>query len=145
MGEYKAREHHDRHLEPPLELPDGTVWRIRYPKFKDIDAQYQRAQGRLDALKAEAETARQEAEQRGEDGDRAGREVINQYPGDPEDLTIPYLTAERLALFIVPEVTAREVLERIGNELDLAVLFECWERVSQEISGEAAKKRMRGR
>ena len=152
MKTYKAREYHDRSLFS-IELEDGTTWRVRYPKVSDLDmlaqlreTQTARFQAHMDRLKALAEEARVAAEAGGEDGDRAARALIDAQPdADPEDVRKEYLHAEVLAAFISPAVTAAEVLRRIGDEYDLDFLYERHEELMQALTGDAAKKRLRGR
>ena len=151
MKTYKAREYHDRPLFS-IELEDGTTWRVRYPKVSDLDmlaqlreTQTARFQAHMDRLKALAEEARVAAEAGGEDGDRAARALIDAQPdADPEDVRKEYLHAEVLAAFISPAVTAAEVLRRIGDEYDLDFLYERHEELMQTLTGNAAKKRLRG-
>ena len=152
MKTYKAREYHDRPLFS-IELEDGTTWRVRYPKVSDLDmlgemreAQKARFQGHVDHLKAIAEEARVAAEAGGEDGDAAARAILAAQPDeDPEDTRKEYLHAEVLAAFIAPAVSASEVLRRIGDEYDLDFLYERHEELMQVLTGDAAKKRLRGR
>lgn len=151
MKAYKSRDYHDRALFP-IELSDGTLWRLRYPKISDLDlmddireAQTARFKAHTAALLSQAEEARSSAEAGGEDGDKAARALIAAQERDPEDITKPYLIAEVLAAFITPEVTPSEVLRRIAGEMDLDTLFEMHEELLAAMTGEAAKKRVRGR
>lgn len=152
MKTYNPREYHNRPLTL-IELEDGTSWRIRQPKLQDLDmlselqqAQAARFMAHRDRLLALAEEARAAAEAGGEDGDTAARALsAAQSDADPEGISRPYLHAERLAAFIVPEVTPAEVLRRLAGEYDLDFLYECHEELMQALSGDAAKKRMRGR
>jgi len=150
---YKPREYHDRPL-CVIEFGDGTAWRIRYPKISDLDvlsemhdAQKARFQAHMDAMRERAEEARLAAEAAGaEDGDAAARALLaDQSDLDPEDVRREYLVAEVLAAFISPEVTPSEVLRRIGEEYNLDFLHERHEELLQTLTGDAAKKRLRGR
>lgn len=149
---YKPREYHDRPLFV-IEFGDGSSWKVRYPKISDVDmlsdlqdAQKQRFMAHVDALKAKAEEARKAAEAGGEEGDAAARALIASQPEtDPEDVRKEYLHAEVLAAFISPSVTASEVLRRLGEEYDLDFLYERHEELMQTLTGDAAKKRLRGR
>lgn len=149
---YKPRDYHDRPL-CVIELEDGGTWRVRYPKVSDLDmlaelreTQTARFQAHMDHLKALAEEARKAAEVGGEDGDRAARALIDAQPdADPEDVRKEYLHAEVLAAFITPEVSASEVLRRLGADYDLDFLYERHEELMQTLTGDAAKKRVRGR
>ena len=149
---YNPREYHDRPL-CVIELADGAKWSVRYPKIQDVDllqelrqAQIDRFNARLSALKEQAEEARLAAERGGQDGDKAARDLIESQPDeDPEDCRKEYMHAEVLAAFIKPSVSPSEVLERIGQEYDLDFLYERHEELLQALSGDAAKKRMRGR
>jgi hypothetical protein len=151
MKVYKAREYHDRPL-CTIEFEDATSWRIRYPRIQDVDAlaelqkaQVARFQARVDALKARAEEARVAAEAGGTEADKAGRDLLASQPDeDPEDVSKAYLHAEVLAAFITPPVSPSEVLKRLGEEYDLDFMYERHEELMQALSGDAAKKRMRG-
>ena len=149
---YKPRDYHDRPL-CVIELEDGGTWRVRYPKVSDLDmlaelreTQTARFQAHMDRLKALAEEARVAAEAGGEDGDRAARALIDAQPdADPEDVRKEYLHAEVLAAFITPGVSASEVLRRLGTDYDLDFPYERHEELMQALTGDAAKKRLRGR
>lgn len=149
---YSPREYHNRPL-CTIELKDGTTWRIRYPKTADLDvitdlheAQKNRFRAHVEDLRDRAEAARLEAEEAGEeDSDAAARALIDAQPDlDPDDVRHEYLVSEVLAAFITPEVTPAEVLSRIGNEYDLDFLYERHEELLQTLTGDAAKKRLRG-
>lgn len=153
MKAYKARDYHNAALFP-IELDDGTVWRVRIPRVQDIDLMdelQQTQQARFiayrDALKVKADAAREEAEQAGaEDADTAARALIAAEPDeDPEDISRLYITCEVLAAFITPEVSAREVMQRLGADFGLDAVYEMHQTLMDAMSGDAAKKRVRGR
>ncbi len=120
-----------------IEFPDGTVWKLRQPVEEDyyrrdaVVRQHQkRVQGMAKELADKAETA----------GD--GEAVIEE-EGDeariPRDCTLRYLQASILAIFIEPQVTADEILDKLP--LDLMHLLNA--SVEEVMVGEAAKKRLR--
>lgn len=152
MSKYKARDYHNAELFP-IEFSDGTTWRVRDPLVKDVDrlgdihrAQTARFEAYRDALVAKAEAARQAAEAGGSEADKAARKLINEQPDqDPHDISKLYLTCEVLAAFITPAVTASEAYERLTADFPIDKIYEMHGELMERISGDAAKKRMRGR
>jgi hypothetical protein len=150
MSKYKARDYHNAELFP-IEFSDSVTWRVRDPLVKDVDrlgdihrAQTARFEAYRDALVAKAEAARQAAE--ADDGDEAARKLIDEQPDqDPHDISKLYLTCEVLAAFIMPAVTASEAYERLTADFPIDSIYEMHQELMERISGDAAKKRMRGR
>ena len=152
----KVAEYQKRPLEE-IEFPDGTVWSLRQPLEEDyyrrqdvVDAHMERikAKGTELAEKAKAKAAKAEKESvfyldgQAPDPDDEARALIEEESDEEKldlKLTLRYMQASVLALFIVPTQEPEAILKKLPPDLMHYLLA----RVDEVLGGEAAKKRVR--
>lgn len=147
MGRINVRNFKNEPLET-LELEDGKNWYLHRPTEESrhkVQAVIEEHADRMDAyraaLVARMEEARIAAEAKGEDNPDAVARRVGDEEVVPLDVTDRYRTAAILAAHMKPVGLDPEVvLEQLGESL-VNLLFE---RVTQETTGEAAKKALAG-
>jgi hypothetical protein len=144
MGKINVYEYHNRPLEE-LELPDGTVWKLRQP----LEADFYRYQDTLTAHRERvkayahelAERAKAKAEETG--GDDEARALIADESDEarmPLEVTNRYMQASLVSIFLTPEQKPETLLEKLGPDIIHFLNL----RIAEVIGGGAAKKRIAG-
>lgn len=160
MGRIKVRDFKNEPLET-LELEDGKNWYLYRPteetryKVQACIAEHDaRVKAYVDARQAEADAlaermeevrAQAEAAEEDEDPDKAARQWLEDDPVPeempPVNVTPRYQAAAIVACHLRPAgLDPGIVLETLGESL----VHVLWERVTQETTGEAAKKLLAG-
>jgi hypothetical protein len=152
----KVAEYQKRPLEE-IEFPDGIVWSLRQPLEEDyyrrqdvVDAHMERikAKGAELAEKAKAKAAKTEKESvfyldgQAPDPDAEARALIEEEADEEKldlKLTLRYMQASVLAIFIVPTQEPEAILEKLPPDLMHYLLA----RVDEVLGGDAAKKRVK--
>jgi hypothetical protein len=123
-----------------LEFPDGVTWTVRQP----LEADFYRTQ---DVVKEHQKRVTKYGKKLAENAaaltstDEDARVVIDENADEerlPIEVTIRFMQASILAVFIEPKQSPEKVLEMLGP----GIINELQEEVNQLLSGEAAKKKL---
>ncbi|MBN1629640.1 MAG: hypothetical protein JW990_07750 [Thermoleophilia bacterium] len=140
----KVAEYHNRPIVE-LELPGGEVLKLRQPleqdyfRWQDVTQEHRRRV--TDYGEELAKRAAKRAEETGDPDE--GKALLREESAEeriPVEVTVRYLLASRLAIFIEPEQTPERLLDVLGPD----IIHELLQRIDAIIGGDAAKKRLAG-
>ncbi|MFH0914836.1 MAG: hypothetical protein V1912_00105 [bacterium] len=139
----KVAEYQKRPIEE-IEFPDGSVWTLRQPLEEDYYRRQEVIEGHMARVRTKAADLAARATAKAEEtgADDEARALIDEEADEETlaiELTLRYMQASVLAIFITPTQGPKVILETLPPDLMHYLLA----RVDETLGGDAAKKRVR--